>query len=206
MKANVKACDKGLLQPLHNSASYGHIEVAEILIQSGADVNAQDIYLFTPLHEASIKKKYEICKLLIKNGADPNLKNRDGQSALDIAIKLDDEDLIDILRGDLALLDACKKGNLNRVKKLLTPNNINFRDPSGRHSSGLHLVAGYNHLEVAEYLLKNEANAEIKDKGGLIPLHNAASYGHVEMAALLLKYNPHIINITDKWGYTSLHE
>ena len=37
-------------------------------------------------------------------------------------------------------------------------------------------------------------------------MHNAASYGHVEMAALLLKFNPHIINITDKWGYTALHE
>ena len=39
------------------------------------------------------------------------------------------------------------------------------------------LTAGYNHLDVVEYLLQNGADVNAKDKGGLIPLHNAASYG-----------------------------
>lgn len=143
---------------------------------------------------------------LFQNKADITLKNRDGQSPLSLAIQLDDEDLIDILKGDQSLLDYVKKGNLQRVKKLLNETNKNSRDVSGRHSSGLHLAAGYNHLDIAEYFLQMNANAEIKDKGGLICLHNAASYGHVEMAALLLKYQPQIINIQDKWGYTALHE
>ena len=38
-------------------------------------------------------------------------------------------------------------------------------------------AAGYNHLDVVEYLLESEADVNAKDKGGLIPLHNAASYG-----------------------------
>lgn len=38
-------------------------------------------------------------------------------------------------------------------------------------------LAGYNHLDVVEYLLENKANVNAKDKGGLVPLHNAASYG-----------------------------
>ena len=42
-------------------------------------------------------------------------------------------------------------------------------------------TAGYNHLDVAEYLLENNANVNAKDKGGLIPLHNASSYGVSEM-------------------------
>ena len=134
---------------------------------------------------------------LFQNKADITLKNRDGQSPLSLAIQLDDEDLIDILKGDQSLLDYVKKGNLQRVKKLLNETNKNSRDVSGRHSSGLHLAAGYNHLDIAEYFLQMNANAEIKDKGGLICLHNAASYGHVEMAALLLKYQPQIINIQD---------
>jgi tankyrase len=66
MNANVLACDKGLLQPIHNAASYGHVEVTDLLIKNGADVNAQDVYLYTPLHEATHKKKSEICKLLIQ--------------------------------------------------------------------------------------------------------------------------------------------
>jgi hypothetical protein len=39
------------------------------------------------------------------------------------------------------------------------------------------ILAGYNHLEVAEYLLETGADVNAQDKGGLIPLHNASSYG-----------------------------
>lgn len=39
------------------------------------------------------------------------------------------------------------------------------------------LTAGYNNVEVAEFLLENGADVNVQDKGGLIPLHNASSYG-----------------------------
>ena len=125
-----------------------------------------------------------------------NRKNRDNLTALDL-VKDQESDLSDLLRGDSALLDAAKKGNLDRVKKLLTTENINCRDKQGRNSTPLHLagecpeegirlegihllmvpVAGYNHLDVVEYLLEHNADVNAKDKGGLIPLHNASSFG-----------------------------
>lgn len=45
------------------------------------------------------------------------------------------------------------------------------------YSLVFYLSAGYNNLEVAEYLLEHGADVNAQDKGGLIPLHNAASYG-----------------------------
>lgn len=54
------------LVPLHNACSYGHYEVAELLVRHGASVNVADLWKFTPLHEAAAKGKYEICKLLLK--------------------------------------------------------------------------------------------------------------------------------------------
>lgn len=66
-------------------------------------------------------------------------------------------------------------------------------------------VAGYNNLEVAEFLLDHGADVNAQDKGGLIPLHNASSYGHLDIAALLIKFNT-VVNATDKWGFTPLHE
>jgi tankyrase len=207
MNANVLAVDKGRLQPLHNAASYGHENIIKLLLKSGADVNAQDIYMFTPLHEATLKKKYEICRILIEHGANVNLKNSDGESALDLAGQLNDEDLIDILRGEtVTLLAACKSGNFKKVKQLVNESNINCVDENERSSTPLHLAAGYNYIDIAEYLLKMNANIQARDKGGLIPLHNAASYGHLEMVHLLIKHKPSIINITDKWGYSCLHE
>ncbi|KAF4019086.1 hypothetical protein G4228_010527 [Cervus hanglu yarkandensis] len=212
--ADVHAKDKGQvlaiavaslgLVPLHNACSYGHYEVAELLVKHGAVVNVADLWKFTPLHEAAAKGKYEICKLLLQHGADPTKKNRDGNTPLDL-VKDGDTDIQDLLRGDAALLDAAKKGCLARVKKLSSPDNVNCRDTQGRHSTPLHLAAGYNNLEVAEYLLQHGADVNAQDKGGLIPLHNAASYGHVDVAALLIKYNA-CVNATDKWAFTPLHE
>ncbi|MBN3304408.1 TNKS2 protein, partial [Amia calva] len=202
--ADVHAKDKGGLVPLHNACSYGHYEVAELLVTHGAVVNVADLWKFTPLHEAAAKGKYEICKLLLQHGADPTKKNRDGNTPLDL-VKDGDTDIQDLLRGDAALLDAAKKGCLARVKKLCSPDNVNCRDTQGRHSTPLHLAAGYNNLEVAEYLLQHGAEVNSQDKGGLIPLHNAASYGHVDVAALLIKYNA-CVNATDKWAFTPLHE
>ncbi|XP_016361568.1 tankyrase-1-like [Sinocyclocheilus anshuiensis] len=144
------------------------------------------------------------CLYLFQHGADPTKKNRDGNTPLDM-VKEGDTDIQDLLRGDAALLDAAKKGCLARVQKLCSLENINCRDTQGRNSTPLHLAAGYNNLEVAEYLLEHGADVNAQDKGGLIPLHNAASYGHVDIAALLIKYNT-CVNATDKWAFTPLHE
>lgn len=45
--------------------------------------------------------------------------------------------------GDAALLEAAKKGNLARVQKLLTQENINCRDNQGRNSTPLHLAGKF---------------------------------------------------------------
>ena len=54
-----------------------------------------------------------IVKLLLKHGADASKKNRDGHTPLDL-VKEGDQDVVDLLRGDSALLDAAKKGNTGR--------------------------------------------------------------------------------------------
>ena len=53
--ADVNAVDRGGLIPLHNAASYGHVEIAQVLLSNGSHVNANDRWQFTPLHEAAQK-------------------------------------------------------------------------------------------------------------------------------------------------------
>ncbi len=179
--ANVRACDKGLLQPLHNAASFGHTQIVSLLIRSDCDIDARDVYMFTPLHEATLKRKHATCALLIKHGADTALRNRDGHTPLDLARHLNDLDLVDLLQSDQALLDAAKNGDLKRMRRLFAALdahlNVNCSETSGRLSSPLHLAAGYNHLSAAEFLIERGAQCDVRDKGGLVPLHNAASYG-----------------------------
>ena len=40
------------------------------------------------------------------------------------------------------LFEACKHGDVSRVRTLVTPQNVNARDTAGRKSSPLHFAAG----------------------------------------------------------------
>ena len=40
------------------------------------------------------------------------------------------------------LFEACRNGDLSKVKKLVTPNNVNANDTAGPKSSPLHFAAG----------------------------------------------------------------
>ncbi|MCP9262962.1 Poly [ADP-ribose] polymerase [Dirofilaria immitis] len=202
--ANVEAKDTGWLVPLHNACAYGHLVVAELLIKHGANLNAADKWGYTPLHETALKGKFDVCKLLLLSGADPKHKGRDGKIPLDV-VKEGADDVYDLLRGDEAVLEAAKEGDVEKIRKIIIPATINCRDIRGRFSTPLHLAAGYNNLEVAQFLLENGAEVNLKDKGGLIPLHNASSFGHLEIASLLIEFGAEV-NHPDKWGYTPLHE
>lgn len=79
---------------------------------------------------------------VFQHGADPSKKNRDGATPLDL-VREGDQDVADLLRGNAALLDAAKKGNLARVERLITLENINCRDAQGRNSTPLHLAGKY---------------------------------------------------------------
>jgi len=83
--ADVNAQDKGGLIPLHNASSYGHLDIAALLIRYHTIVNATDKWGFTPLHEAAQKGRTQLCALLLAHGADPTLKNQEGQTPLDLA-------------------------------------------------------------------------------------------------------------------------
>uniref|UniRef100_A0A158Q7B9 Poly [ADP-ribose] polymerase n=1 Tax=Elaeophora elaphi TaxID=1147741 RepID=A0A158Q7B9_9BILA len=206
--ANIEARDTGWLVPLHNACAYGHLVIAELLVklefQHGANLNAIDKWGYTPLHEAALKGKFDVCKLLLLSGADPKHKGRDGKTPLDV-VREGAEDVYNLLRGDEAVLEAAKEGNIEKIRKIVIPATVNCRDVRGRFSTPLHLAAGYNNLEVARFLLENGAEVNLKDKGGLIPLHNASSFGHLEIAGLLIECGAEV-NHPDKWGYTPLHE
>uniref|UniRef100_A0A9J7X878 Poly [ADP-ribose] polymerase n=1 Tax=Cyprinus carpio carpio TaxID=630221 RepID=A0A9J7X878_CYPCA len=224
--AKMNAVDTLGQTALHRAALAGHLQTCRLLLSYGADPTIVSLQGFTaaqmgneavqqilneniPVRNSDVDYRLlEAAKAgdldTVKHGADPTKKNRDGNTPLDM-VKEGDTDIQDLLRGDAALLDAAKKGCLARVQKLCSLENINCRDTQGRNSTPLHLAAGYNNLEVAEYLLEHGADVNAQDKGGLIPLHNAASYGHVDIAALLIKYNT-CVNATDKWAFTPLHE
>lgn len=82
---NLRNANKGCLQytPLHWAAYYGHLEIAEILISRGADLDAEDSAYSTPLYLAAEEGYPKVVEFLISKGAKVNVKSsRSGYTPL----------------------------------------------------------------------------------------------------------------------------
>ena len=66
------------LTPLHLASKEGHLGVARILIEHGADAAAKDNLGSTPLHRASESGHVELARFLVKHGADVAAKDQGG--------------------------------------------------------------------------------------------------------------------------------
>ena len=76
------------LGPLHLACRLGNLPIAELLVENGADIDAIDVVLkWTPLNIAVLMKKTSITKLLLKNGCKTNVRNHEGLTGLEIALK-----------------------------------------------------------------------------------------------------------------------
>lgn len=67
---------------LHAACYDGKPEIAELLIELGADVNARERDLRTPLHHAANQGHLEVIDLLVRHGADLEAKDAKGMTAL----------------------------------------------------------------------------------------------------------------------------
>ncbi len=63
--------------PLHDAVLTGDVELVELLIANGADVDARDVRGYTPLHFAIQEGHTQVAKVLIVNGADVNARSVD---------------------------------------------------------------------------------------------------------------------------------
>lgn len=71
--------------PIHSACAISTIDMVELLIKHGANVNAKQMQGVTPLHSAAHNGQTKLSKLLIDNGADINAKMDNGQTPLFMA-------------------------------------------------------------------------------------------------------------------------
>ena len=75
--------------PLHYAASKGHTEMMRLLIDNDAYIDSESPNGTTPLMMAAYYATPKAVKLMLEEGADPTLQNKDGQTALDMALSKD---------------------------------------------------------------------------------------------------------------------
>ncbi|KAF4739699.1 hypothetical protein FOZ63_001547, partial [Perkinsus olseni] len=90
-KADVTAVNSLGASALALATNAGHVRAFQALLRSGADVNCRDIWLDTPLIAACRRgHPLPFLALLVDSGADITLRNRYGETAIDVARKAGD--------------------------------------------------------------------------------------------------------------------
>jgi ankyrin repeat protein len=148
-------CDGSVLA---QTAWLGHMEIARILLERGAnpEVGAGDDAYGTPLHRACWQGNIEMVLVLLKHGAQIDSVNNTKDTPLCFAIG----------QGQTA------------VGKLLLDRGA---DPNGKGNSPLSAAAWEGRSEIARILL--ERGAEVG-----MALHNAANRGDADLVQLLLAH------------------
>jgi len=99
------------LTPLMEAAKNGQVEIVRSLVNHHADLDARegddglpgtlDVSAgtgMTPLMMAVVGGHRDVVRVLLESGADTTIRNRAGESALDLAVKGEITDIIDLLR------------------------------------------------------------------------------------------------------------
>lgn len=92
--------------PLHCAAREGRIEVVELLLKAGAQVNAADDHGRTPLHCAAFRGQRDVIEKLVRAGADLNLRGTEGEKPIHVVQEMETKALLLRLMGPWAVAEV----------------------------------------------------------------------------------------------------
>ncbi|XP_071115437.1 uncharacterized protein [Haliotis cracherodii] len=190
MTALMHACYRGLA------------ELAQMLLDRGADPELLDKESDNCLHLTCRGGCLDVAKLLLRQSMDLNQGGEYGRTPLIYASYNGHEDILKLLlengaptsvdSGSVTNIDsclhlACMKGETNIVKILLD-HGMNIEDVGGRYiRTPLMYACRHGKLETAKELKRRHAVLDIVDKNIFSCLHFAAMKGHVPTAEWLLQ-------------------
>jgi len=165
--------------PFHVALHRRHMNVAQLLLEHGADADARDDDEYTPLLWASLEEDLELVRFLFKHGVDAEARDK---------------------RDFTALERAAKRGNVELARILLEHGaNVDSQDMERR--SPLYLASDWGKPAVAQVLLRHGADVTAQCKNLETPLHRAENE---QVARLLLEHGADA-NALDIKNRTPLH-
>src|SRR5215472_3343775 len=213
---------------LHWASYADDLELAKLLLDSGARPGSVNRYGMTVLAQACINGDGRMVELLLEHGADPNQALPGGETPLMTASRTGKVAVVHVLlakgaqvdaketRGQTAIVWAAAEGNVEAARELIKAGaDFKIRLRSGM--TPLLLAVREGKLEMARLLLQSGADVNETlqvptggrpggpkpGRNGQSPLHIAVENAHYELASFLLDSgaNPN----ANGPGYTALH-
>lgn len=149
---------------------------------SKKDINKVSPYGSTPLQAAVHSNDRDLVLDVISKKANPNITEKHtGETALHRAVLNKNIDILQILIGSNANLDAC-----------------------GLYGSALHL-ASIRDIEITKALITHKATINLPNDDGLLPIHVSALHEKYDTVKLLAEHNGEINSIILGKNKTLLH-
>ena len=164
LKRLIEQPDSDGRTPLHYAAEYGRLNIVNLLLTHGANLEARNNAGQSPLYFASNSGHLAIVEALVAHGADPTIGNDSGATPL---------------------YSAARYGHLKTVE-FLRSKDVDIDVTNEWGWTPLHIAAHNNHLQVVQFLVENGAKINFADKYGRRPLTHASRHGYIEMVDLLL--------------------
>jgi ankyrin repeat protein len=167
---------------LHRAAKENKVSMAELLIESGEDVNESNDLGETPLYTACEYGNLEMVKLLIEKGADVKKRTISDNTALHI---------------------SARNGYLDIVKTLVA-SGAKITKQNQKNEMPIGLSARSKHDNISAFLLKEwlKLYPPAKTSG---PLNKACSEGHLDMAWFFIKEGINIHEVNPYTGETPFY-
>ncbi len=143
---------------LHRAVLDGHYEIAEKLVNFGANVAVQNIYGETPLHSAAKLGRIKMIELLLNKHNTVNLPDKNGWTALHFAVKSNYIEVVSLL-----------------LIRGADPNAIDTND-----QTPLHIALTHAKDQIILLLIQHGARVDLKDESGQTPKDLAIQYGRYE--------------------------
>ncbi|DAZ94561.1 TPA: hypothetical protein N0F65_004177 [Lagenidium giganteum] len=185
-KANIR--NEADETPLHFAARHDSVAIAQLLIDSNAEIDATTAAGATPLHYAAQSDAVNSAKLLISRGAAVTAREQEFEDTpLHVAAKSKAAGVCALLLDDANVdVSATNRAGSVEVVKLLLNHGANIRDTMDTSGDTLLHLAVSVGVDMVELLLEHGAAVNASNSSGDTPLHCALFESGCDVVQLLI--------------------